>query len=49
MQCYIISSWATNLYLPINLVRLDRRTGNVFILVGEEIEIEIKPNGEWIK
>jgi len=35
------------LYLPINLVRVDKRTGNVFILAGEENMIEIYPNGKW--
>ena len=49
LQYYILSCWATRFYLPINLIRFDERTGNIFMLVGEEIEIEIKPNGEWIK
>ncbi|WP_371316489.1 DUF6888 family protein [Dolichospermum heterosporum] len=39
--------WLTKLYLPINLVRVDKRTGNVFILAGEENMIEIYPNGKW--
>ncbi|WP_373695833.1 DUF6888 family protein [Brunnivagina elsteri] len=26
----------SKLYLPINLVRIDERTGNVFLLAGEE-------------
>ena len=26
--------------MPINILRLDERTSNVFILIGEEIEIE---------
>lgn len=49
LQCYTLSCWATRLYLPINLIRFDQRTKNVFMLIGEEIEIEIKPSGEWIK
>ena len=49
LQCYTLSCWGTRLYLPINLIRFDQGTGNVFMLIGEEIEIEIKPNGEWIK
>ncbi|MFM2304702.1 MAG: hypothetical protein RLZZ135_2114 [Cyanobacteriota bacterium] len=27
---------------------MDTRTGNLFMLIGEEIEIEIEPNGEWV-
>ncbi|MDB9416947.1 DUF6888 family protein [Microcystis aeruginosa] len=42
-------SQATRFYLPINLIRLDDRTKNIFMLIGEGIEIEIKPNGQWIK
>ena len=41
--------WVTKLYRSVNLVRIDERTGNVFILVGEKIEIEIKFDGEWIE
>jgi hypothetical protein len=35
------------MYLPINLIRIDERTGNIFILAGEENIIEIYPNGKW--
>ena len=37
----------TRFYIPVYLVRLDRRTGNLFVLAGEETEIEIRPDGEW--
>jgi hypothetical protein len=47
-QTFVLCCWATKLYQAINLVRLDERTGNVYFLAGEEIEIEIKPKGEWI-
>jgi hypothetical protein len=46
-QCY----WLTNIaFQPIHIVRLDDRTGNIFILAGSEetIEFEITPNGEVI-
>lgn len=35
------------MFQPIHIVRLDERTLNLFILVGqsEEIELEIKPDG----
>lgn len=48
-QTFVLCCWATKLYRNVNLVRIDERTGNVFILVGEEIEMQIKPNGEWIE
>ncbi len=35
------------MYLSVDMVRLDERTGNVIILPGEEILIEIYPNGNW--
>ena len=37
----------TKMYMPIYLVRLDQRTNEVVILASEEIEISIKPNGQW--
>jgi hypothetical protein len=43
-QCH----WLTNVALhPIHLIRLDERTGNIFILAGKEesIELQIKPDG----
>ncbi|WP_407636586.1 DUF6888 family protein [Fischerella muscicola] len=45
-QCFVLC-WFTKLYLPINVVRVDERTGNVFFLAGEENIIEIYPNGRW--
>jgi hypothetical protein len=47
-QTFVLCCWATKLYRSVHLVRIDERTRNVFILVGEEIEIEIKPDGEAI-
>ena len=38
----------TKMYVSVNLATLDRRTGNVVILAGQEIEIVIYPNGYWI-
>lgn len=46
-SCFVLSYWATKLYLPIFIVRLDERTGNVFFLAGEETMITIKSDGEW--
>ncbi|WP_407650776.1 DUF6888 family protein [Brasilonema sennae] len=33
--------------LPIFIVRLDERTGNIYILAGEETGIVITRNGKW--
>ncbi len=35
------------MYLPVNIVRIDERTGNIFFLAGEEQEIIIFKNGDW--
>ncbi len=46
-QCH----WLTNVvFQPIHVVRLDERTGNLFILAGHEesIEVHIKADGQLI-
>lgn len=46
-QCH----WLSNVvFQPIHIIRLDERTGNLFMLAGREesIEFEIKPDGEVI-
>lgn len=45
LSCFILSYWAKRMYLPIFVVGLDERTGDVFFLAGEETEIIIPPNG----
>ncbi|UFP94101.1 DUF6888 family protein [Gloeobacter morelensis] len=35
----------SDFYTPIYLVRVDERTGNLVILAGEEVEVEIFPDG----
>ncbi|WP_373872962.1 DUF6888 family protein [Microseira wollei] len=47
LSCFILSYWATKMYLPIFIIRLDERTGDMFFLAGEETEIIIPPNGRW--
>jgi hypothetical protein len=37
----------TTAYLSIYIVRLDERTGEIFILAGKEMEIVIKRDGNW--
>jgi hypothetical protein len=36
----------SNVLLPINAVRLDERTNQIYVLAGEEIEVLIYPNGK---
>ncbi|WP_197035968.1 DUF6888 family protein [Fischerella sp. PCC 9605] len=45
--CFILCYQNTKMYLPINLVTIDKRTKDVVILAGEETEIVIYPNGNW--
>ncbi len=35
------------MYLSVDLVRFDERTGNIIIIAGEETIIEIYANGYW--
>jgi len=35
------------MYLSIDLVRLDMRTGYCIIIAGDEVLIEVYPNGNW--
>ncbi|WP_442937422.1 DUF6888 family protein [Nostoc sp.] len=44
---FILSFWATKMYLPVFLVPIDERTKNVVILVGKENEIIIYLDGKW--
>jgi hypothetical protein len=43
----ILCQSLTNTFTPVFIVRLDERTGNLFILAGDNIEIEIDRNGSW--
>jgi hypothetical protein len=46
-QCYRLCCWATRLYMPVYLVRLDERTEYIIFIAGEETVIEIYPDGNW--
>jgi len=37
----------SNGYKEIHLFRFDEKTGDVFILAGNDIQIVIPPTGEW--
>lgn len=43
---YSICVRASNMFQPINVVRLDERTNRIYVLIGDTIQIEIYPNGE---
>ncbi|WP_103124297.1 DUF6888 family protein [Nostoc cycadae] len=45
--CFIICQNITSLFLPIFLVRIDERTGNIYILAGQETGILITRDGKW--
>ncbi|MBD2448047.1 hypothetical protein H6G76_12890 [Nostoc sp. FACHB-152] len=47
LKCFQLCCDLTIKYCSIDLVTLDQRTGNVIILAKEEINLEIKPTGEW--
>ncbi|MHC5815650.1 MAG: DUF6888 family protein [Nostoc sp.] len=48
IRCVILCQSLTNTFTPIYIVRLDEQTGNVFILAGDNIEVEIYRNGFWM-
>ncbi|MCC5623427.1 hypothetical protein [Nostoc sp. CHAB 5715] len=43
---YLVCVRLSNVLLPINAVRLDERTNQIYVLAGEEIEVLIYPNGK---
>ena len=45
-MCFILCQQLTMFYSPIYLVRLDKRTGKVVIIAGEETNIGIERDGE---
>lgn len=47
ITCARLCQSLTNTFTPVFIVRLDERTGNLFILAGDNIEIEIDRDGSW--
>jgi hypothetical protein len=47
VTCIELCQELTSFYISITLVRVDERSTNLVILAGEEIVIEIQPNGIW--
>lgn len=46
LSCFLVCTNLTRFLQPIFLIRLDQRTGNIVILAGQTLQIEIRPNGE---
>ncbi len=46
-MCITLCQSLTNTFTAIFIIRLDERTENVFILAGDNIQIEIYRNGRW--
>ena len=47
LRCFQLCQNLTDMYLSIDLVRLDMRTGYCIIIAGDEVLIEVYPNGNW--
>lgn len=45
LEFFIVCVRLSNVLLPINLVKLDERTNQIYVLAGEEVEVLIYPNG----
>jgi hypothetical protein len=45
-EYFAVSVRLSNVLLPINVVRLDERINQIYVLAGEETEILISPNGK---
>ncbi|WP_422614679.1 DUF6888 family protein [Merismopedia glauca] len=48
VSCVQVCLDLTGLYIPIYLVRLDERNSKLVILAGEEIEVAIALDKEWV-
>ncbi|WP_412973439.1 DUF6888 family protein [Pseudanabaena sp. PCC 6802] len=47
IKCFQLCCNLTSKYCSVDLVTVDGRTGNVVILAGKAINIEIEASGEW--
>jgi hypothetical protein len=49
LQVIVLSQWLSNCYRPIYLFRYDEERREIFIVAGEQenIEITIYPVGKW--
>ncbi|WP_422632159.1 DUF6888 family protein [Stenomitos frigidus] len=46
LECFSVCYSLTKMYLPIYIVRIDERTGDIFILAGEETIVLINRDGK---
>ncbi|WP_081402995.1 DUF6888 family protein [Scytonema hofmannii] len=46
--CIILCQSLTKFYHLVEILRLDERTGNIYIFAGEELQIEVYRDGTWI-
>ncbi|WP_390883533.1 DUF6888 family protein [Kovacikia minuta] len=46
LACFDVCQRLTNLFLPIFIVRLDRRIEQIFILSGEDFQVLIDRDGK---
>jgi hypothetical protein len=47
IRCILLCQYLTGKFIAVNVVRMDERTKNLFILAGDTIEIEVFRNGLW--
>ncbi|MBW4676346.1 MAG: hypothetical protein KME52_20720 [Desmonostoc geniculatum HA4340-LM1] len=47
LACVRVCQMLSNLYKDIRLFRFDDRTGQVYILAGDELQIIVLSNGIW--
>jgi hypothetical protein len=47
INCLIVCQMLSNCYRDIQLFRFDSKTGEVFILAGDELQIIVPPDEPW--
>jgi hypothetical protein len=45
-ECYRVCSELTKMFLSVHLVRFDKRTGEIYILAGYNLQVLIRKNGK---
>lgn len=45
-KCFILCQNFTAMFVPINILRLDERTGDIYILAGEDLEVIVFRDGD---
>ncbi|KAB8317031.1 hypothetical protein SD81_026090 [Tolypothrix campylonemoides VB511288] len=47
LACVRVCQWLSNCYKDIHLFRFNDRTGDIYMLAGDDLEIIVPPNGLW--